>query len=160
MGTLKEDIKETSDWIVQAFASDGLHLDYTIDSIILVDKFFSQNMKDGKPIKGGRLPEKGFGHILFSIGSYVGETIIKNVPGSEWITDDEDPEGEFTVSIQFPNGGTIWPMQKVMKRFQNGTEDSIYPYVHMVTKEFIDSPFKQEFWTTMPEQPKPWWKFW
>ena len=165
MGTLKEDIKLQSDWIVKAFAADGFKLDYTIDSIIEVDRFFTKNMKNGQPRKGGRLYGKGFGPILFSIGSYVGETIINNVKDSEWITNDNDPQGELNVSLKMPNDGEIWPIQKVIKRFQNGSEDSIYPYVHMVTKEFTNLPFKEEFWTLTaeidePEQTKPWWKFW
>ena len=122
-------------------------------------------MKNGQPKRGGRLYGKGFGPKLFSIGSYVGETIIKNVKGSEWITDDNDPQGELNVYIKLPNEGQIWPIQKVFKRFQNGSEDAIYPYVHMVTKEFTSLPFKEEFWTLTAqkdeaEQTKPWWKFW
>ncbi len=165
MATLKEDIKSQSDWIVKAFAADGFKLDHTIDSIIEVDRFFTVNMKNGRPKKGGRLYGRGFGPILFSIGSYVGETIIKNVNGSEWITDDNDPQGELNMSLKLPDGGEIWPVQKVMKRFQNGSEDAIYPYVHMVTMEFTNLPFKEEFWTVTaetsePEKTKPWWKFW
>ena len=165
MGTLKDDIKAQSDRIVKAFAADGFRLDHTISSIIEVDRFFTKNMKNGQPRKGGRLYGKGFGPILFSIGSYVGETILKNVKGSEWITNDNDPQGELTVYLRLPNHGEIWPIQKVMKRFQNGSEDAIYPYVHMVTKEFTNLPFNEEFWTLTaetdePEQTKPWWKFW
>jgi hypothetical protein len=165
MGTLKDNIKSQSDWVIKAFAADGFKLDHTIDSIIEVDRFFAKNMKNEQPRKGGRLYGKGFGPILFSIGSYVGETIIKTIKGSEWITDDNDPQGELNVSLKLPNDGEIWPIQKVMKRFQNGTEDAIYPYVHMVTKEFTNSPFKEEFWTLIaetnaPGQTKPWWKFW
>jgi len=51
-------------------------------------------MKNGKPTKNGRLSGQGFGPILFSIGAYVGETVVKNVKGSKWITDDNDPQGE------------------------------------------------------------------
>ena len=165
MATLREDIKTQSDWIVQAFAADGFKLDYTIDSIIEVDRFFTVNMKNDQPKKGGRLYGKGFGPKLFSIGSYVGETIIKNVKGTDWVTDDNDPQAELNVFLQLPNDGQIWPIQKVMKRFQNGSEDAIYPYVHLVTKEFTNLPFKEEFWTVTaetdePEQTKPWWKLW
>ncbi len=160
MRTLKQDIKTQSDWIVKAFAVDGFKLDYSIDSLIEVDQFFIRNMK-----KGGRLRKKGFGPILFSIGSYVGETIIKNVKGAKWITNDNDPEGEMNASIKLPGGGEIWPIQKTMKRFQNGREDAIYPYAHAATKEFTGHPFNESYWTLVsennePENAKPWWKFW
>jgi hypothetical protein len=165
MATLKEDIKTQSEWIVKAFQADGFNLDNSIESIIEVDRFFNQNMKGRKPKKGGRLYGKGFGPKLFSIGAYVGETIIRNVKGSEWITNDNDPNGELNVSLKLPDGGEIWPVQKVIKRFQNGSEDAIYPYVHMVTNEFTNLPFREEFWTLTaeieaPEQTKQWWKFW
>lgn len=165
MRTLIEDIKAQSEWIIKAFSADGFKLDYTIDSIIEVDRFFAKNMKNGKLRKGGRLYGKGLGPKLFSIGSYVGQTIIKNVKGSKWVTDVNDQQGELNVFLQLPNDGQIWPIQKVMNRFQNGSEDAIYPYVHMVTKEFTNLPFKDEFWTLTaetiePEQTKTWWKFW
>ncbi len=165
MGTLKDDIKSQSDWIVKAFAADKFTLDYSIDSMIEVDRFFVKNMKDGRPKKGGRLAAPGFGPILFSIGSYVGETIIKKVKGSEWITDDHDPQGELTASIKLPDGSIIWPIQKVMKRFENGSEDSIYPYVYYVTKDFTNEEFNNQFWTktghqSQDDNSKRWWKFW
>lgn len=165
MATLEEDIQAQSEWIVKAFAADGFKLDFSIASIIEVDRFFIANMKNGQPKKSGRLYGKGFGPILFSIGSYVGETIIKNVPGSEWITDDNDPQAELNVSLKLPDGVEMWPIQKVMKRFQHGSEDAIYPYVQMVTQDFTKLPFIEEFWMLTAEgdkgeNTKPWWKFW
>lgn len=165
MATLIEDIKSQSNWIIRAFGADGFKLDYSMDSILEVDRFFEVNMKNGKPKKGGRLFGKGFGPILFSIGSYVGETIIRNVNGADWVTDDNDPQAEINVYLKLPNGSQIWPIQKVIKRFQYGSEDAVYPYVHMVTKEFTNLPFNDEFWTIKTEtnlhkHKKPWWKFW
>ena len=169
MGTLKEDIKAQSDWIVKAFAADGYTLDYSVHSTMEVDKFFFNNMKNGRPKRGGRLAKKGFGPILFSLGSYVGETIMRNVPDTEWVTDDDDPQGELNVSMKLPNGTVMWPIQRVMKRFQNGSGDSIYPYVHMATKEFTNDKFDETFWNLEEEMQKvqlekqaakPWWKFW
>jgi hypothetical protein len=164
MGKLLDDIKSQSEWIVEAFASDGYKLDYTIHSFIQIDLFFKHNMKDGKPKKGGRLPTPGFGPVLFSIGAYVGETIIKYVPGAIWITDDDDPQGELTVAVKFPDGAELWPIERVFKRFANGSEDSIYPYGYMITKDYIKQEFDSQFWIltaeTEEEKSKPWWKFW
>jgi len=161
MPSLQEDIKSLSDWIVKAFTADGYTLDYTIDSIIEVDRFFVKNMKDGKPSKKGRLAGQNVGQILFAIGSYVGETITKNVSGAEWITDDNDPEGEITATIKLPDGTEMWPMQKVIKRFRNGGEDAIYPYVYTAVKPFLNHPFNERFWKVTAEKSgKPWWKFW
>ncbi len=164
MGTLKEDIKKQSEWIVVAFALDNYKLDYSIESLMEIDRFFKDNMKNGKPKKGGRLAKPGFGPILFSIGSYLGETIIKNVPGTEWITDDNDPKGELNVRMKLPNETIFFPINRVMNRFQNGSEDSIYPYAHILTKEYTNQDFNKEFWNLIAESEempsKPWWKFW
>ena len=167
MGTLIEDIKSQSDWIVKAFASDGYNLDYTIRSTMEVDRFFFNNMVDGVPKKNGRIPAIGFGPILFSIGSYLGETIIKNVDGTQWITDDDDPQGELKVALKLPDGKLIWPIQRVMKRYKNGSGDSIYPYIHIATKDFTKEVFDENFWQlensvskNTNRVNKPWWKFW
>ncbi len=165
MPTLKEDIKTQSNWIVKAFAADKFKLDYTIDSFIEIDRFFNKNMQNGQPKKGGRLAKKGFGPILFSIGAYVGETIIKNVEGAEWIADEDDPQAELSVFIKLPNDTQFWPIQRVMKRFQNGSEDSIYPYGYSLAKEFANQPFNEQFWDLTAESEedetiRPWWKFW
>lgn len=117
MGTLKQDIKEQSKWAVKAFAADNLKLDYSIRSFIEIDKFFNKHTSNGKAKSGGRL-SRNLGGILFSIASYIGETIIKKVPGSVWMTDDNDPQGELTISVKLPGEIIIFPMARVMKRFQ------------------------------------------
>jgi hypothetical protein len=162
MGTLNEDIKIQSDWIVKAFTADKLKLDYTVESFIELDKFFNKHSANGQAVAGGRL-SKDLGSIIFSIGAYIGETIIKTVPGTEWKTEDGDPMSEMNASIKLPNGTEVWPMQRVMKRFKNGDEDSIYPYAHSVTKEFTNKSFNDEFWTLTrveKKESKPRWKFW
>ena len=159
MGTLKEDIRSQAAWIVRAFKSDRLKLDYTLSSFKEIDKFFDQHSKDGKAVPHGRLSEN-LGPIIFSIGSYIGETFIRLIPGTEWETDDSDPEGEIKVAIKFAGGGMCWPMQKAMKRFMNGEEDSIYYYGVVMLKEMsnIDPAGLAEMEARMAK--KPWWKFW
>ena len=163
MGTLLEDLQKQSDWIVKAFAADKITLDYSIHSFIEVDRFFNRHSRDGKAIKGGRLSQN-LGLIIFGLGSYVGQTFMKNIPGCIWQTDDKDPQGEINASIQFPDGTIIFPMQKLMKRFQNGFEDAVYVYGHHLAKGYIDEPFDQSFWNVNSElttsEKKPWWKFW
>ncbi len=163
MATLKEDIKKQSDWIIKAFAADKLKLDYTIHSFIEIDKFFNKHSKNGQPVKRGRL-SNNLGPIIFSIGAYVWETIIKTLPKSVWQTDDKNPEGEFAASIKLQDETIIWPMQRVLNRFKNGSEDSVYVYGHEITKGKTKEPFDQSYWdigkiTNTPAS-KPWWKFW
>ncbi len=133
MATLIQDIKTYSDWIVKAFKTDKLDLDYSLESLRLIDTFFDVHSAGGIATPNGRL-SKDRGPILFAIGAYVGETIIRHVPGADWITNDADPMGEANVELKLPSGTTIWPMQRVIKRFQNGPQDGIYAYGTVVIK--------------------------
>jgi hypothetical protein len=166
MATLLTDIKAQSDWIVRAFASDKLKLDHSLESLKTIDNFMDLHADRGKAKPGGRL-SKNLGNVLFSIGSYVGETLIHNIPGATWITNDDDPQGEVNAEVRLPDGTTIWPIQRVIRRFQNGPEDAIYPYGAVIIKDIS----KGDYWTrhkapepthqvhTLPKK-KPWWKFW
>jgi len=158
MGTLKQDIKEQSKWIVKAFAADKLKLDHSIRSFIEIDKFFNKHTSNGIAKRGGRL-SINLGSVIFSTAAYIGETIIKKVPGSIWITDDDDPEGELTISVKLKDGTIIFPMERVMKRFKNGEEDSIYVYGHLITKDFANEEFDDNYWN-LTKKTKPWWKIW
>ena len=164
MATLEEDIHTQSEWLVKAFGSDDIMLDYTVESLKKIDLFFDVNSVSGKPTTGGRLSQN-LGPVLFSIGAYVGITIIKAVPGAIWITDDKDPEGEITARIKLPNGSIIYPIIRVTNRFKNGSEDGIYAYGAVVVKELST----ENYWKDRSEkqvnpigkvEKKPWWKFW
>jgi len=161
MPELIEDIKIASDWLVKVFAEENLKLDYTIHSFFEIDKFFTQNMSKGNPIKESRL-SKDLAQILFSAGAYVGETIIQIVPDSKWVPDETDPQDEIYVSIKYPDGTIVWPMQKVIQRFRNGGDDSIYPYGYELTKEYSNIPFDETFWEMTPKpapkKAKRWWQ--
>ena len=98
MTSILEDIKKQSDWIVQAFKEDGLILDFTIRSFIQIDKFFELHSDNGEPKPGGRL-SKNLGIIIFSIGCYIGETFIRNIPDAVWIADENDPESLVNAAI-------------------------------------------------------------
>ncbi|RYF50220.1 MAG: hypothetical protein EOO38_06185 [Cytophagaceae bacterium] len=162
MGTLRDDIKTQSDWIVKAFSADGYKLDYTLRSLMEIDRFMLANAKDGQPVRGGRLT-MNLGPILFSAGAYVGETFLKLVPGATWLLDEQDPQGEFSASVVFPDESQVWPMIKMMKRYQNGLEDAVYPYAHHVVANYLEESFDDSFWTLesrVGQKKKPWWRFW
>lgn len=123
---LKQDIVKAYEWIVIALQSSGYEVDFSIDSLKEIDRFFDEHSENGQAKPGGLLIENK-GMKLFAIGSYVGEVIRRNYMG-EWVTNDKDPEGEVNISVVLANGSMIWPVQRVMKRFCNGAEDGIYVY--------------------------------
>ncbi|WP_406723669.1 hypothetical protein WJ438_01865 [Streptomyces sp. GD-15H] len=85
-----------------------------------------EHSNHGNPAVGGLLATD-VGPRLFAIGAYLGETVRHNL-GGVWETDDEDPYGEMNIALRLPDGSIVWPVQRVIKRFRNGPEDSIVGY--------------------------------
>lgn len=132
-GTLEEDIPKAAEWVASALNVSGYKADYTLESMKEVDRFFDeQSGPDGILAKNNR------GQILFSLGSYVGQTVIR-LHGGRWITDDDDPEGEINVAVETAHGVTIWPVIRCMKRYKNGPEDSVYALVYLLEHKDFDA---------------------
>lgn len=123
--TLLEDIHISSDWVVKALNSSGYNADYSLESMKEIDRFFDEQSSETGILS------KNTGNILFSLGSYIGETAIK-LYGGEWITDDNDPQGEINIAVKLANGTMIWPVIRCMKRFKVGSEESIYAYLFVL----------------------------
>jgi hypothetical protein len=64
---------------------------------------------------------------IFALGVYVGET-IRRADDGQWLGNDSGEYPEITLAIKLKSGTIFWPMQRVVKRFENGREDAIYPY--------------------------------
>lgn len=120
--TLLEDIRLSSDWVVKALNSSGYKADYSLESMKEIDRFFDEQSSETGILS------KNTGSILFSLGSYIGETAIK-LYGGEWITDDNDPQGEINITVKLADGTMIWPVIRCMKRYKMGSEESIYAYL-------------------------------
>ena len=103
--------------------------DEVLESMKEIDRFFDEQSEENGIIGKNR------GQILFSLGSYIGQTII-NLYGGEWITDDSDPNGEVNITVKLKNDSTILtPVIRCLKRYTNGKEDSIYAYVYAFGEE-------------------------
>lgn len=127
--TLMQDIPPAADWIVTALNSSGYKADYTLESMKEIDRFYDEQNKPGGIFTMGSVGSK-----LFALGCYVGETIIK-LYGGEWVTNDKDPQGEINIQVKLSDGSIIWPVQKTMKRYQLGSEESIYDYVYVIGQQ-------------------------
>ncbi|MCX4437763.1 hypothetical protein [Streptomyces mirabilis] len=67
------------------------------------------------------------GPRLFALGTHVGET-VRQALGGAWAADGDGPTAEMNIALHLPDGSIIWPVQRVIKRFPNGPEDSIAFY--------------------------------
>jgi hypothetical protein len=144
------DVSVAADWMARALVSSGYRADFSLESLREVDRFLDEQAAGGKPKPGGLL-SKDFGNRLFSLGAYVGE-VVRRQAGGRWEGDDGDPEAEINVAVRLPGGGMILPVQQVMKRYQNGDEDSVHAYGVALTGS--GTPL------SLSEPKKPWWKFW
>ena len=118
---LKDDIPKAAQWLVKAMASSGYVLDGSIESFRELDRFFEEQKKPGGLLDGK------VGSKLFAIGSYMGQALISELGGA-WETNDSDPQGEMNIGVRLDNGALVWPVQRAIKRFQNGAEDGLYAY--------------------------------
>lgn len=126
--TLYEDIHAACEWVVLALNSSGYKTNYTIESMKEIDRFIDEQSGENGIISRNR------GQILFSLGCCVGETVIC-LYGGKWYADDNDPKGEINVSVKLDNGTVIFPVQRVIKRYQNGSEDGIYAYAYALSPD-------------------------
>lgn len=125
--TLLQDIMTSKDWIAMALNSSNYAADFSINSFKEIDRFFDeQNTPDG-------ILSRNRGQILFALGAYIGEVII-SVCGGEWLTDDNDPQGEVNIAVRLKDGTIIFPVQRAMKRYMDGKEDSIYDYGYILSQ--------------------------
>jgi hypothetical protein len=121
-----QDIGVAADWIASALVSSGYKANFSAESLWEIDRFFDEHSAAGRAKPGGLLSED-LGSRIFAIGAYVGE-VIRRSKGGEWKGDDADPQAEINVVLSLSGGAQCWPVQRVMKRFKNGSEDGIASY--------------------------------
>ena len=160
MGSLKRDIKKSSELLIKMFKLMNKELDYSIKSVEQIETVLSEEFENGEPKPKG-LFSSDLGFKLFSISSYIGEVVIRNTKASKWVTDDKDPAGELNMKIISANGTEMYPAHRVLNRIQNGEEDNLYHYTAIAVKEYMsfEGEIPDGFFEEEPES-KPWWKFW
>ncbi|MBB4792510.1 hypothetical protein [Streptomyces nodosus] len=126
MASLLDDVRTSAARIARALGSSGYRADFTPESLPDIERFMSEHSDHGIATDGGLLATDR-GPRLFALGAYLGETVRQGL-GGVWEVDDQDPHGEINIVLRLPDGSIIWPVQRVIKRFQNGPEDSLVGY--------------------------------
>ena len=132
------DAKKSAKWISKALNSSGYKADFSIDSLKEIDRFFDDHTENGKPKPDGLLSDQ-LGNKIFSVGSYVGE-VLKKKYGGKCIGNDKDPESEINLELRLKGDIGLYPIQKTIKRLQNGSEDSLYFYGKVAGEIQKDKP--------------------
>lgn len=118
----KNDIAIASKWVAGALNQTGYKADYSLESLQEVDRFIVEQKSEN-----GFLGGENSGYILFALGCYVGDVLIKENSGT-WIVDASDPTPGINVSAKLGSGVTIWPVQRVMKAYSDSEGNKLYNY--------------------------------
>jgi len=131
--SIVRDALEAADWMAKSLAGWGYKADYSLDSLKDVDRFIDDEAPGGKPKPGGHLSQQ-FGTHMFGLGAYVGET-IRRLGDGQWEGNDRDAWPEVTLAVRLKSGAVLWPTQRMLKRFENGKENGLYPYGVVILSE-------------------------
>ena len=120
---MEHDLMQAAQGVANALSRFGYVADFSPGSLVEVDRFFEENVTGGTPRPDGLLGQE-LGARLVRMGGYVGEVVRRATKG-QWRCDEHDPQGEMNVSVLTGEGLECYPVQRVMKRLRNGSEDSI-----------------------------------
>jgi hypothetical protein len=128
------DATDAAEWMAKRLLDAGYKADFSLESLREVDRFLDEQASKGKPKPGGLLSHD-FGMQIFALGAYIGETIRREGGGGRWEGNDGDAHPEISLAVRLKSGVVFWPTQRVLKRFKNGPEDSIYPYGALMLRD-------------------------
>jgi hypothetical protein len=126
MSTLSADLLAASEWIAAALLSSGYKADFSPGSLWEIERFFDEHTANGVARPDGLLAQD-LGARLFAIGGYIGETIQRS-KGGRWVENASEPNDEINVALELPDGTSMWPVVRAMKRLEGGSADSIVAY--------------------------------
>jgi hypothetical protein len=151
MSKILEDLKTSATWIAGALKQTGYGGDFSPDSLWELDRFLEDHTVGGRARRGGPLADD-LGAKLFALGAYLGE-VIRRDRGGEWRSSGDDEADEVNAELRLPDGTQLWPVQRVMKRFQVGAEEGLAAYA-LAAGVPVGAP--------PAPRPKraPWWQFW
>jgi hypothetical protein len=108
-----------ADVVVMAREGARVRLDYTPESLTLVDRVIDSIRRE-KP------PAAAITPTLLGFGAYTGEVLVRET-GAVWV--DFDPEQRDIFGQPFgirSSDGRVWnPLGKAIKRYEGGTEDGL-----------------------------------
>ena len=122
------------------FNSLNIKLDFTPESIELVEEYISKTIKKpGKPDKKSYFSSDTSRKAL-GYGCYTGEVIRRNTKGTRWKS--VDVESPYDLAIENHLGSIAFVVNKAFKRIYNGDEDNVYFFVKMSLKDIFESSEK------------------
>jgi hypothetical protein len=116
-------IVDASSWASSMVGSRGVALDGSVDSLRILDMLVD-DARDA--IQGEPNPPQAA--LLWALGAYLGE-VVRSTRGGAWSLGAlDDLDAFWATSLTTDDGDRLWPMQRMIKRFLNGPDDSVYAY--------------------------------
>lgn len=157
----EKDNKSQIEWLISVMSENGFNLDYTIHSLIEIDKFIQLNYINGKLLRSSKFRKHTFSDyiICHSLTLYIEKILLKIPEVTEISTYDEIYNQTF-YGLRIGNI-EVYTEQKIIKRTQNGFSSSLYPYYYELTKQYFNEEFRNSFYETKTLKTlKAWWDFW
>ncbi|HTM56702.1 MAG TPA: hypothetical protein VL175_21900 [Pirellulales bacterium] len=126
--TVENAPKFAADIVGSAAEISGVHLDYSVASLKLVDDIIEGLRQDG-------CTAEQISATLFAFGCYVGEVFVRHAD-AHWRSAAETPMAElsgFPLVIELGKSSHCNPIGKVFKRLENGEADSLPYFFQMFT---------------------------
>jgi hypothetical protein len=119
--------------------ANGFTLDYSPASIERVEKvlemLYAELPHDGAPAFSGQAADDALDTARV-YGGYIGE-VLRRSSGGEWLLDRETDPSDPNPAIALQKGAKrVFPVDKVMKRLFNGTQDNVWFYYQMLAKHW------------------------
>jgi hypothetical protein len=112
----------------------GVALDYSPASLRELDAIVDDLRRDQR--------FEALQTLLFSIGCYVGEVLVRHA-GGRWRRTEEFGPGKVAsspIAIEMPDGRGCNPVGRVYRRFQKGREDSLPAFYQAMTGSVPEGP--------------------
>lgn len=140
--TMDEDMAALAERAVRVTAANGVTLDYSPESIELVEqrlgKLHDAFAAIGNEPSGKLAPPSDYEFRLMSLtyGAYIAE-VLKRKHGGTWSYQSSLYRGReiLTFHAGAPERMEIWPQIKVEKRLRNGPEDNVWHYFQLTLQK-------------------------
>ncbi|WP_028330163.1 hypothetical protein [Brachyspira alvinipulli] len=106
----QEELSRSSNWISNFLMREGYHTDYTLKSLLEIDKFFQEKLRLVLENDNNR-------NFIFSISAYIGEVIRMNFNGNWVVSRGIDLDDE-SIGISFKKYNTIYPLNITLELIQ------------------------------------------
>ena len=119
-GTPAEAVRMAEKFVSMVSRTNGVRLGYDPRSLVLVDEIMDD-------IRATGLSEEDASGMIYAVGCYVGEVLVRHAGGSWRLTADLGVSAScgWPVVIVLPDGTGCNPIGKAFKRFRNGPVDSL-----------------------------------